>query len=208
MFFKAVSPEMKDLLDKFAQNSDIYKNFYLAGGTALSLILGHRKSFDFDFFTEKTLNNRWFDFLRKGKKVKIILEEPTTFIALLNDIKISFFYYPYPRLKRGIKYLNLELASLEDIACMKIIAISQRAEKKDFFDMKEIMERINTKNLIGHLIKKYGRDNLNCYHILRSFFYFQDVENSIDPIILNKTSWNNVKNFFLNKEKEFSKYLL
>ena len=68
---------------------------------------------------------------------------------------------------------------------MKCIAIAQRAEKKDFFDIYELVKLLGPKKIKNLFLKKYGQKKSNCYHILKSFFYFNDVEDSPDPVRQN-----------------------
>jgi hypothetical protein len=84
---------------------------------------------------------------------------------------------------------------------MKVVAISQRAEKKDFFDMMEILQRNGPAQLKTMFLEKYGEAKINCYHILKSFFYFADVEEAPDLVSLNNTTWEQVKSYFLSHEK-------
>ena len=81
------------------------------------------------------------------------------------------------------------------------MAISQRAEKKDFFDMVEILQRYRPGQLKHMFMEKYGEEKINCYHILKSFFYYADVEDAPDPVSLNNTTWDQVKSYFLTNEK-------
>ncbi len=91
---------------------------------------------------------------------------------------------------------------------MKVIAITQRADKKDFYDLYEILKHFQPLELKDMFLKKYGGQRINCYHILKSFFYFQDAEDSPDPISLNGTTWDEVKTFFINNERKLTKGLM
>ena len=100
------------------------------------------------------------------------------------------------------------MASLIDISCMKIIAISQRAEKKDFFDFYEIIRLFSPDELRSSILEKYGRKSLNCYHILKSLFYFEDAESSPNPISINGTNWKTVKIKIKALEKQLNNSFL
>lgn len=110
--------------------------FYLAGGTALALQLGHRTSQDLDFYTQKHFRFRVFlkEIEKKlGEKAKeYSLAKDTLFIRIL-DTDLSFFYYEYPLIKPLLKMNSLNLASKEDIGGMKILSIVQRATKRDYY---------------------------------------------------------------------------
>jgi hypothetical protein len=203
MFEKTINKKISSLAESLGK-SGVIKDFYLAGGTALSLRLGHRKSRDLDFFSQKNFNLPLLsDFLVSKMDSKVIIAETGTLLTEINGIKVSFLHYPYTNLEDCESWRNIALASLIDISCMKIIAISQRAEKKDFFDFYEIIKLFSSEKLKTSLLKKYGRKSLNCYHILKSLFYFEDAESSPDPVSINGTKWKMVK----VKIKEFEKQL-
>jgi hypothetical protein len=186
----------------------IRESFYLAGGTGLALHCNHRKSFDIDLFSEKEFDLEKIQreiILRKGT---ILDARTSTIHGLVNDIKVSFFHYPYSLVCPIVQKETVAVASIEDIGCMKAVAISQRAEKKDFFDMVEILKTIAPERLKTFFLEKYGEKRINCYHILRSFFFFEDAESSPDPISLNGTTWSEVKGWFLTNEKTLTSALL
>jgi hypothetical protein len=189
---------------------DVFNNkFYLGGGTALSLQLGHRKSFDLDFFSNEKFkpDNLTEIFIDEFDSVLNEVSAGTVEIKYM-DISISLLYYPYKTIKEFNRYKKVNIASVEDIACMKFVAISQRAEKKDFFDIYEILKRFQFLTLKNNLTEKFKTNGFNPYHIIRSLFYFDDADNSPDPISLNGTTWEEVKNYLLKNEKKILKVFL
>ena len=75
-------------------------------------------------------------------------------MASLVNYKVSFFFYPYKILEPFIYFGNLKIASIADIGCMKAVAISQRAEKKDFFDLMEILHRVSSQPIESNVSGK------------------------------------------------------
>lgn len=208
MHYETISNEMKRVMDRFSSVNDLCDNFYLAGGTGLALQFGHRKSIDLDFFSEKSFNvDRISSVILSNEDDKITQTEQGTIHAVVNKVKVSFLFYPYPLLKNFHYLHRIRIAAAEDIACMKTIAVSQRAEKKDFFDMYEILKVFSPADIKEMIIKKYGSNRINCYHILKSFFYFDDAEESLDPVSLNNTDWETVKQYFIKDEKKIRKAL-
>jgi len=98
------------------------------------------------------------------------------------------------------KYRSLEVASVIDISAMKISAIAARAEKKDYFDLAEILKRESSEKVLQAFVKKYGEE-VDLYHIVRAVTYFNDVENSPDPLEAVLT-WKEVKELLEGKNKE------
>ncbi len=123
---------------------------------------------------------------------------------MIDKVKTSFFYYPYPLLFPLNKINDIYIADLKDTLLMKILAIIQRGSKKDFIDVYFIMNELKLKK--SELLKlfnlKYG--NYNILIIYKVLIYFDDAENELMPEMIKKVDWNEVKNFFL---KEFCKNL-
>lgn len=152
--------------------------FYLAGGTALALQLGHRDSVDFDFFTQKDIDTKkLFEQLRADLSVHSIVkiqEEENTLTVLVDDsIKLSFFTHPYKLIRDTLQEEHLTLASIEDIACMKLSAITGRASNKDYIDLYFILDKFSLQDILEFAREKYPELDRNL--ILKSIVYFDDV---------------------------------
>ncbi len=122
MFHEAtISNEQLDVLRKLSDLTKVADNFYLAGGTALTLRLGHRRSYVFDFFSEREFESESFSNMIKldfGGSVSSLSED--TVNGNINDIGISFFKYPYELIRPTDNFQNIRLASLEDLSAMKL----------------------------------------------------------------------------------------
>lgn len=174
-------------------------SFYLAGGTACAMHLGHRISHDLDFFSiEEFSHSETRDSLKDRGHFVVDYSDSRTLIGRFNKTKISFFHYSYPLIEDVQKFLGLRIASLKDIGCMKIDAISSRGSKRDFVDLYFILKNMNLslKEFFIYFEKKYGGENYNIIHILKSLVYFADAE--IDPELnmISSYSWEEVKVFF------------
>ena len=173
--------------------------WYLAGGTALALQAGHRKSVDLDFFT--TLDT--FDEGRVAESMSNAGEWKTaslsqgTLYGEFMSAKASFISYPsFSPADELIEVGSVSILTPSDIAAMKIIAVSQRGRKRDFFDLYWLS--INVLPLgksVDRAQRQYSvRQNIN--HILKSLVYFDDAEDDPDPDTNFKVSWKQVKDFF------------
>ncbi|SHH27855.1 nucleotidyl transferase AbiEii/AbiGii toxin family protein [Thermosipho atlanticus] len=200
-----LTSKQKEVLEKILE-LDIFHEFYLAGGTSLLLKYNHRLSLDFDFFL---LPNKKFKLELYEKKMltsfqnlEIVYRDTQTLIFDLNGVKISLFEYPYPLIKEIERIKNVPVASDEDIACMKVDAISKRGLKKDFFDL-WILIRIHKwsiNDLFEMIQKKYSGYNLAVF--LKSLTYFDDAEKNKDFQEV-ENSWNIIKDFFRNYVKTY-----
>lgn len=157
--------------------------FYLAGGTALALHIGHRDSVDFDFFSEKIFRTgALFEHVCKifaGHSVlKTQEEQGTLSIQIDVDIRVSFFHFPYPLIQPLIATDYFSLASMEDIACMKLKAIVGRTAFKDYVDIYFILQTVPLGDILRLLKKKMP--SLDSLLALKSLVYFDDLK--IEPI--------------------------
>ena len=200
MFWETINSEQKEVLKKIVADLPI-KNSYLAGGTGLALLLGHRKSIDFDWFTPAEfepaeLENK----LASSGNLKVLKSKAGTFHALLDQVRVTWLYYPNPLIQPPLKISQvpgLKIASLADIGVMKWIAISQRGTKKDFIDLYfTLQEGLSLDELMTFLPKKFPHKNLNYYHLTRSLGYFEDAETQENLKMIKQVSWQQIKSFF------------
>ncbi|RKX56541.1 MAG: hypothetical protein DRP29_09535 [Thermodesulfobacteriota bacterium] len=205
-----LTPSQKEALYLISK-IDEFNKFYLAGGTALTIKYNHRVSQDFDFFTKEILN---FEKIAQEIDIKFsikwISRAKDTLHFLINTannelVSISFFYYPYKLLK-PLEYLavySLNLASDEDIACMKVIAITQRGSKKDFFDLWFLLKK-NKWNLfiLKNLVEEKYK-NFPFWIFLKAVTFFEDAEKEEYSQDVIERNWQKIKDFFRKEVKKF-----
>jgi hypothetical protein len=169
--------------------------FYLAGGTAVYYYLKHRKSLDFDFFTQKVFD--FFQYEHQVRPYAILFKSKDTIHAEIENVKVSFFYYPYNLLKPLNRINDISIADLEDILCMKINAIINRGSRKDFTDVYFIMKElsISPEKCIELFQTKYGPCNPLVIH--KAMTYFQDADKEPELTMLKSVKWENIKKFFV-----------
>ena len=166
---------------KFLPNLAFTKDegFYLAGGTALAIYIGHRDSIDFDFFKKGDFDtDHVFDLLQKecsGCELTIVQKEKNTLSVLVNKkIKLSFFGYKYPLIDVLTDTTYLNIASIKDIAVMKLGAITSRSLEKDYVDLYYILKDSSLNEILDDARKKIPELDQNV--ILKALVYFEDVE--------------------------------
>jgi hypothetical protein len=174
--------------------------WYLAGGTALALQVGNRKSVDLDFFTtEKDFDTS--DLLRNfvgNNDWTTTLNRKNTIYGELYKAKISFIAYPFFIPKQDfIRYGSIKIVRSLDIAVMKIIAISQRGRKRDFFDLYWCAKNVEPlESMIQRIKTQYPFVAHDYHHILKSLVYFEDAESDPAPDIFFEANWKEIKDFF------------
>lgn len=196
------------ILDK--ERSELLKNlgflekygFYFAGGTALALQIGHRSSLDFDFYTEKKFNPQKLleEFNKRFEKVQAIYIAEDTLGLMVDGIEVSFFGYHYPLIRPLKKVENINIASEEDIAAMKIIAISQRGRKRDFIDIYFLIKKFGLRKIIEFTKEKYPMFNI--YIGLQGLVYFKDADEDPEKErfrLLKDVNWEELKDYLLKE---------
>jgi Nucleotidyl transferase AbiEii toxin, Type IV TA system len=188
---RCVDPTTLELLSRLT-NLPFLQDFYLVGGTALALYFGHRKSIDLDLFTNSdvdwdALNDEiltigtWQSFHRRKR----------IYQGYLEGVKVDFVHYPYLPLNPINHIEGFRLISIEDIAAMKLSAVTGRgtslAEMLALFD------------------KKFPQ--IGTFHVLRSLTWFEDAEKDLDPELFEEVSWYEVKAFIKMTVNEYLKSL-
>lgn len=204
MFEEALTKQAAKFFPKFSQ----FKDFYLVGGTALALQIGHRISVDFDFFSEKELPIYLLQKVRRvfpGVEVKVSYKEARQQMTfLLGGIKTTFFYYPYPIIKPLKKYKNIPIASVEEIAAMKAFAIGKRLSYKDYIDWYFLLseKHINLQQVIELAKKKFDGD-FNARLFLGQLVSIGDVSVSEIDFIRDPMDRQTVQNFLEKTVRNF-----
>jgi hypothetical protein len=172
------------------------RDYYLAGGTALALQLGHRKSVDLDFFCSKPVHDPLALFREIQDDVGGLTATHTergTLHGVLSGVRVSFIEYRYPVLRKPVvwKRTGARLASLEDIACMKLAAIAHRGARKDFVDVFALGQRLSLARMLVLFGRKYAMDDIG--HILIALTYFDDAEAERMPKLFKPWTWAKIK---------------
>ena len=211
MYWNIFDKSRYELLKKISEVISI-DDYYMIGGTALSLQIGLRESYDFDFCVKGEFNNEvLLEELKSIGNVEVIQNQKGTCDVLLNGVQVSFFYYPNKVLKDFVKVEeipNLKIASVLDIAIMKVVAIGGRGAKKDFFDLYNIIKKCNitVDELVNGLVQKCG-NNVNYLNIIMGLSYFEDAEDEVLPNTFVPYNWENIKKFFIEFQRKVQKCL-
>lgn len=199
---ETITEKNKNLLQKLMTIEELKKT-RLVGGTALALQLGHRISDDLDFFgsfdsafdlsesfsdipdVEKTGANRTMQFFN------------------LNGIKVDFINLEYPWIKDVVNIDGVRLASIEDIAALKVNAIIRRGTRKDFVDLFFLLKRFSLKEILSFYEEKYEK-KANIQMALRSMVFFDDAESDPMPVMLKPFDWSEAKERIQDSVRQYS----
>ena len=134
MYSEILSDKQVQLLPLMSQ---FRREYYLVGGTAIALYIGHRRSIDFDLFKYSSINHK-----RNLEKISlssfdfIVTRRVTEQMNLIvNDVKVTFFQYPFSINPTGKYKNNFRLPSLIQLAAMKAYALGRRSKWKDYVDL-------------------------------------------------------------------------
>jgi len=170
--------------------------FYLAGGTALALHLGHRRSVDFDWFAPR-FPCQPVD-LRESLAAHGIALEPTalaeqTVHGRIGGVKVSFLEFRPPLLEPLVEwpYVSCRLASCADLAAMKLLAVTQRGTKKDFVDVHALSRRMPLARMLECYQRRFGVTDTS--RVLAGLCFFDDAEAEPMPVMLVPLDWETVK---------------
>lgn len=187
----------KEVLRELGSFATGHYGFRLAGGTALAIYMGHRKSEDFDWFTEKPIRDAYGlarEIEERGFQWTTDEVDRGTLHGRIQGIRVTFLEFRYPLLAEPTVWddFHTHLLSLDDIACMKLSAIAQRGARKDFIDLYALLEsHRDLPNLIDLYRRKFEMDDIG--HLLYSLSYFEDAEREPMPEMLWDIQWNEIK---------------
>lgn len=194
MHTETLAPKTKNLLTKLSEIG-LPENFYLSGGTALALHLGHRESEDLDFFSKKEFNPLKVQaMLEKEIELSEITIDDGTLNCYADGVKLQFLHYPYKLLQESSIYNNIRVSSAKDIVCTKLLTISTRGSKKDFIDLYFALKMYSLPKMFKLLEEKYTERKYNSLHILKSLVFFDDAEAQPMPKMHMPATWTEVKN--------------
>jgi hypothetical protein len=210
LFWNTVTANMRHVLDGFSR-SEIGSAFYLAGGTALALQLGHRHSIDLDFFSPSEDIPTTRPALEKAlAPFNPILADSAwgNLVYIAKDVQIGFYGYGHalvaPLVETAAPQATARLASIQDIGLMKLDALLSRAMRKDFYDLYFICQKIPLTQLYDLAPKKYPSTRDFEAQTLKRLVYFENAEQDIDPLLILQVSWQAVKAYFVEQSKQIA----
>ena len=201
LHYNTVTPLLKSILEKLMEAKEFNK-FRLVGGTALSLYCGHRMSVDIDLFTEAEYGTIDFDgiedYLVKQftyvdfNKLPVGMGK-SYFVGYdsQNAIKLDL-YYTEPFIDNVVEIDAIRMATIEEIIAMKIDVIQRTGRKKDYWDLHELKDQYNIKDMLAFHLKRYPYTH-NEKQIINNFIDFKEANDDFDPVCLRDKYWEFIK---------------
>jgi hypothetical protein len=182
------------------------RSYYLVGGTAIALHLGHRRSIDFDLFTPSILVKHRI----KSKLLQIpfhqvpIFEDIDQYHLFINNVKVTFFNYPYPVLHPVKVDSIITMPTLSTLAAMKAFALGRRAKWKDYVDMYFILQNHFTISEICRECEILFTDQFSEKLFRQQLAFHKDIDFS-EPVEFmgEPIPENTIKEFLIEKAIDF-----
>ena len=211
IFEDAITPACVRALD-ILRRHELIRAFYLAGGTALALQIGHRISTDLDWFSaSERLLEPWRDDTRsalsESGEFEVASEQDGMLYARLSGADVSFVYQHHPLLERPTEYRGIMLASPTDVGLMKLAAIISRGTRRDFVDLHCLRGIASLDRLFELSAEKY-RDRPGFLSVLaRALVYFDDAEAQPMPQMRWAVRWKDVRAYCEDAARRLVRHL-
>ena len=194
LYKETVDPATLELLIQIQQKPYL-NGFYLVGGTALALKMGHRTSIDIDLFSNFNFDaGQMADNLSADFPFNLFFSANNTIKGSISSVQIDIIAHRYPLICEPIIIEGISMLSVEDIVAMKLNAISVSGQRvKDFIDLFYLLDVYSVAEMMGFYKKKYSQ--YNEVNVLKSLTWFEDVDLSDWPPLLKspKVEWGTVK---------------
>lgn len=194
MHSEILNDRQTELLPLMAQ---FRREYYLVGGTAIALYLGHRRSIDFDLFKPSAINHkRNLDKIAAASFPHTVTRRVAEQMNLIvNDVKVTFFQYPFPVEPTAKFETYFRLPSLLQLAAMKAYALSRRSKWKDYVDLYFLLrDHFSIADITAYATRLFGE--LFSEKMFRSqLCYFDDVDytEAVDWLIPNPPTDDEIK---------------
>ena len=202
LYLQTVAPDTLELLKEFAAMPEL-QGMRLVGGTALALQYGHRQSVDLDFFGSPAVSqDEIIAILGTLGDIKVYNRTSKILQVVLRGVKVDVVdYSQYSWIDDPVQDNGFVIASPKDIAAMKINAVEGRGTRKNFVDIYILLQHYSLAELLSFYSRKYP--NYSIFRALLSLTYFDDAEQQTMPVMLDPTSWEEMKSHIIESTKEY-----
>jgi len=204
MHLEILSEQQKEMIPLI---SSFKREYYMVGGTAIALLIGHRKSIDFDMF--KSGNLRKSDIFNKiyasGFKPVLGFQDFQQLHLIVNGVKCTFFSFPYP-VKASVQINRfVKMPDLLTLAAMKAFALGRRAKWKDYVDLYFILNKYHSFDEICAKAEGIFKDEFShkLFRMQLGFFGQMDYSESVEYLIPNPPSDEEIRQFLIQESIRF-----
>ena len=191
------------------EKEPVFNDFFLVGGTALTLQIGHRISDDIDLFSQSKLRvPEIAGYLKQNysRKYQLLNSQNMIYQVMIEGIKVDFVHHPFELVEPAYHEDQITYLGKKDIAAMKLHAIETSGNRaKDFVDIFFLLKEMPLGEMFDHYQKKYSTKNI--FNAKRSLSFFDDVPEESwkeAKTIKQKVSANVIKKTIITAIKEFN----
>jgi len=207
LHYETVTPYLRNTMMRLMSDAT-FDSFRLVGGTSLSLRLGHRISIDIDLFSNAPYGSLDFHAIQSHLHTMFPYCEgdcgvipgmgATWFVGNSRDdaVKLDLFYTD-EFIHEMLVEDGIRMASIEDIAAMKLDVIARGGRKKDFWDLHELIKRYSPDEMLDFYVRRYPY-GYNREEVLQGFSNFKKADAEPDPMCLLHKNWNTIKQDLTN----------
>lgn len=206
LYQEAVDPSTLELL-KSLQSKQYLRGFNLAGGTALALYNGHRKSVDLDLFSDFAFDtSALLENLVQDYDFKLLFSAVNTLKGAIGETEVDIIAHRYNLINEPLNEEGINILSESDIIAMKLNVIATSGQRiKDYIDIYFLLDKYDLKTMSGFYLMKYNQKN--DLLVLKSLIYFDDVQESEWPVLIREPDlrWKDVKRKIQKKVIDYSR---
>ena len=202
MYLEAINSKRQKIFQKLKN----FPQFYLAGGTALALQIGHRMSDDFDLFTEKDISADLLEEVEKifkGSTIDIIINHSEQLSLIIDQTKVDFVKYPFSLILDLTEYEKVKIIKILETAAMKAYTIGRRATYKDYIDLYFILsEKHSSLPEIIKISKEKFKEHFDPRLFLEQLVYLEDIQEGPIQFLKKKVGKKELEDFFQEEIKK------
>jgi hypothetical protein len=178
----------------------------LAGGTGLALHLGHLVSGDLEFLAQQAF--RPSEVLEELRALAGVVESVTmeegAMIVQADGARVSLMQTPARFGEPTTRVNGCDVASVVDIAAMKLLAVSQGGSRGDFVDLYAVLQKVPFRKVARNALERYGVTTLEPLVVGEGLVWFKQADVQSDPIYVGTpVAWNNIRDFFRSSLRQF-----
>jgi hypothetical protein len=189
------------------QSKQYLRGFNLAGGTALALYNGHRKSVDLDLFSDFAFDtSALLENLVQDYDFKLLFSAVNTLKGAIGETEVDIIAHRYNLINEPLNEEGINILSESDIIAMKLNVIATSGQRiKDYIDIYFLLDKYDLKTMSGFYLMKYNQKN--DLLVLKSLIYFDDVQESEWPVLIREPDlrWKDVKRKIQKKVIDYSR---
>ena len=202
MQIEVLKSEQKEIFKRLKH----FPEFYLVGGTALALQIGHRISVDFDLFSAKEIPPTLLPKIKrvfKEFKIKTVINHSEQLSVMVNETKLDFVKYNFALILKLIKFEEVKILPAAEIAATKAYVLNHRGTLKDYVDLYFVLKnKYTTLEKIKKIAEKKYKDEFNFRLFLEQLVYLEDVKDIEIQFLRKPISKEQMAKFFQEEIKK------